>query len=179
MPEETKLDKRIIGAAGEHYVMCQRRRHGLIAALAPQGAPNADILVTDIESKKLCSVQVKTRRDIGSDKGWHMKKKHEDMVAPDLFYCFVDLGKSPGDEIKCYIVPSDVVARVLTVSHKAWRSTPGKKGQERNDTIMRRMKPAYTSTLAGTKYAKEFGSGWMEQYRNRWDSLSDQARALF
>ncbi len=37
----------ILGAAGEHYVMCQLLRRDLIAALAPTGVPNADIIVTD------------------------------------------------------------------------------------------------------------------------------------
>ena len=37
----------VLGAAGEHYVMCQLLRRGLIAALAPVGVPNTDIIVTD------------------------------------------------------------------------------------------------------------------------------------
>jgi hypothetical protein len=35
----------ILGAAGEHYVMCQLLRRNMIAALAPTGVPNADIAV--------------------------------------------------------------------------------------------------------------------------------------
>ena len=37
----------LLGAAGEHYVMAQLLRRGVIAALAPTGVPNADIVVTD------------------------------------------------------------------------------------------------------------------------------------
>jgi hypothetical protein len=179
MTKEFKPDSRIIGAAGEHFVMCQLLRHGLIAALAPQGAPNADIILTDVDSKKLCSIQVKTRRDIGSDKGWHMKDKHEDLAAPDMFYCFVDMGNGPADEIKCYVVPSAVVSKIIKLSHHTWLNTPGARGQKRNDTVMRRMQPDYSSTLSNTKYAKEFGPGWMEKYRNRWDLLSIEATARF
>jgi hypothetical protein len=37
---------------------------------------------------------VKTRRDIGSDGGWHMKAKDENIRSDQLFYCFVDFGKT-------------------------------------------------------------------------------------
>ncbi len=67
----------ILGAAGEHFVMSQLLRRGLIAALAPAGVPNADIVVTDDIGSRLCAVQVKTRNDKGSDGGWHMRAKHE------------------------------------------------------------------------------------------------------
>ena len=65
--------------------------------------PFSDILVTDENNHKLCAIQVKTRRDIGYDKGWHMKPKHEVMIVEDLFYVFVDVGKKPSDPTICYV----------------------------------------------------------------------------
>ena len=53
MPSQSTL----LGAAGEHYVMSELLRRGYIAALAPQGVPNADIVVTDVEGSRLCSIQ--------------------------------------------------------------------------------------------------------------------------
>lgn len=47
----------LIGAAGEHYVMAELLRRGFIAALAPQGVPNMDIVVTDATGAQLCAVQ--------------------------------------------------------------------------------------------------------------------------
>ena len=91
------ISSTIVGAAGEYHVLSQLLRRGWIAALAPDGAPNMDILVTDENNDRLCAIQVKTRRDIGSDRGWHMKPKHESATAPDLFYVFVDVGKQPSD----------------------------------------------------------------------------------
>jgi hypothetical protein len=73
MPSQSTL----LGAASEHYVMSELLRRGYIAALAPQGVPNADIVVTDIEGSRLCSIQVKSRRALGSDGGWPMKAKHD------------------------------------------------------------------------------------------------------
>jgi hypothetical protein len=90
MAEEERVDSTIFGAAGEYYVMCQLLRQNMIAALAPAGVPNADIVVTDKFGSRLCAVQVKVRRERGSDGGWHMGKKHETIVSPSLFYCFVN-----------------------------------------------------------------------------------------
>jgi hypothetical protein len=77
--------------------MAELLRRGYIACLVPAGVPTADIVVTDIFRANLCSIQVKSRRDIGSDGGWHMGEKHESLVVDKLFYCFVDFGKSLGD----------------------------------------------------------------------------------
>ncbi len=61
----------LTGAAGEHFVMSELLRRGMIAALAPAGVPNCDIVVTDDIGDRLCAVQVKTRIGKGSDRGWH------------------------------------------------------------------------------------------------------------
>ena len=68
----SKISPPIVGAAGEYHVLSQLLRRGWIAALAPDGTPNMDILVTDENSDKLCAIQVKTRRDTGGDRGWSM-----------------------------------------------------------------------------------------------------------
>src|SRR5258706_1807057 len=124
MPSQTSL----LGAAGEHYVMSELLRRGYIAALAPQGVPNADIIVCDVEGTRLCSIQVKTRRERGRDGGWHMKEKHEKLRSDTLFYCFVDFGTGVNAPV-VYVVPSPHVAEALERSHRTWLSTPGKKGQ--------------------------------------------------
>ena len=80
----------LTGAAGEHFVMSELLRRGFIAALAPVGVPNCDIVVTDDIGDRLCAIQVKSRNSTGTDGGWHMGKKHEGLTAPTLFYCFVD-----------------------------------------------------------------------------------------
>lgn len=163
----------VLGAAGEHYVMCQLLRRGLIAALAPVGVPNCDIVVTDDIGDRLCAVQVKTRLDKGSDGGWHMSKKHETIIAPRLFYAFLDFGKSLIDPPMCFLVPSAIVADTLKRSHAAWLSSPGKKGRDRKDTDFRRFLPDYdkVGTFVGC------GAGWLEKYRERWDSLVETATA--
>lgn len=163
----------LLGAAGEYYVMAELLRRGYIAALAPQGVPNADIVVTDIEGSRLCSIQVKTRRAIGSDGGWHMKKKHESIRSARLYYCFVDFGKSPNDRPSVHILPSDRVGEVLEASHQRWLTTPGKKGQARKDGDMRRLLPDYTRIFGVT--SNPYPMGWLDQYRDAWHLLGLEA----
>lgn len=160
MPSATML----LGAAGEHYVMCQFLRRGLIAALAPVGVPNADLIVTDDIGEKLCAIQVKTRVDKGSDGGWHMSKKHEDIVSENLLYAFLDFGSSLVDPPNCFIVPSAEVAAAVKGSHALWLATPGKRGQQRNDSNMRRFLPDYS------KVGLDIGRplGWLDPYREAW-----------
>ncbi|SRR6266446_3067754 len=162
MPSQTSL----LGAAGEHYVLSQLLRRNYIAAIAPQGVPNADIVITDIQANRLFAIQVKSRRDIGSDKGWHMKAKHELVRSEFIFYCFVDFGSGLDSKTVTYVVPSAVVATVLTESHRIWLKTPGKKNQPHKDSVMRRFKPDYTSTF-GPGHVK-YGPGWLSQYREGW-----------
>lgn len=157
----------ILGAAGEHYVMCQLLRRGLIAALAPVGVPNCDIVVTDDIGDRLCAIQVKTRVEKGSDGGWHMSRKHEGISSPTLFYTFLDFGKTLTDPPACYVVPSEIVADVIKRSHRVWLVSPGSRGQERNDTDFRRFLPDYIRTGLDIGC----GPGWLEPYREAWDTL--------
>lgn len=170
-----KINSTIVGAAGEYHVLSQLLRRGWIAALAPDGAPNMDILVTDKNSKKLCAIQVKTRRDIGGDKGWHMRPKHETMVADDLFYVFVDVGKQPSDTTVSYVLPSSVVAACIRDCHQVWLDTPGKGGQPHQDSDVRRLLPDYSNikpiTETGRKTLDRYRSGWLDAYRENWSIL--------
>jgi hypothetical protein len=172
MPKKEKdgPNSTILGAAGEHYVMCQLLRRNMIAALAPTGVPNTDIVVTDRLGDRLCAIQVKVRRDIGSDGGWHMGQKHETLTSPNLFYCFVDFGKALTDPPRTWVVPSETVATFVRATHQDWLSTPGKHGQERNDSTFRRFMPAY-EPLSG------YNAGWLDCYFENWESLEAASKA--
>jgi len=160
----------LTGAAGEYFVLCQLLRKGWIAALAPKGVPNADIIVTDIEGNKQCAIQVKTRSK-GSDKGWHMSDKHELISTPNLFYCFVDMEDPIGLPV-IFIIPSKIVSSILKESHELWLNSPGLKGQKHNPTKMRRLLPDYIRRRQSQpSEMQKFGPGWMEKYRENWAIL--------
>lgn len=160
----------LTGAAGEYYVMSQLLRRGYIAALAPAGVPNCDIVVTDEIGDRLCAVQVKTRNNLGADGGWHMRRKHEELDSPTLFYCFVDFGEEAAHAPVTWVVPAAVVARALSECHQAWLAQPGKKGQPHKDNDMRRFLPGYDHLPVDS-----YRNGWLSPYREAWDLLQGQA----
>ncbi|MFN4166266.1 MAG: hypothetical protein ACK4GK_16950 [Ferrovibrio sp.] len=159
----------LTGSAGQYLVMAELLRRGYIAALAPEGVPMTDILVTDLKGSRLCSIQVKTRRDKGSDGGWHMSAKHEETSDAKFFYCFVDLGKEGLGVPKYWIVRSDIVAKTLKATHKAWLDKEGKKGQKHKDGPMRRFQPDYKDKYPKNK--NPYPLGWLDEYKDAWGTL--------
>jgi hypothetical protein len=170
-----KLSTTLAGAAGEHFVMGELLRRGVIAALAPAGAPNMDILITDISGHKLAAIQVKTRRKCGSDDGWHMSKKHESIIDPAIFYVFVDLA---ADIPVYYIVPSEVVATVVKTQHEIWLRKPSKSGKLKATTEMRRFSGTYDArrwsgiSADDEIFVESHLQGWLDQYRGAWENIS-------
>ncbi len=156
-------DKQLVGAAGEHLVLSRLLNLGFLAAQAPRGTRKVDVLVNHLDNKPPCLVQVKTRTGVDADQGWHMGIKHEEMKDDDMFYCFVALGEI---ESKVYVIPASKVAEAVTESHSTWLKTPGAKGQQHNDTDMRRIKNRYGMKL------KSAPDGWMDQYLENWSQLN-------
>jgi len=150
--------------------MSQLLRRGLIAALAPQGVPNLDIIVSDVAGTRQVGVQVKSRLNKGSDGGWHMGAKHESIATPTLYYCFVNFGGTFSETPVTYIVPSAVVAEVLRESHATWLSNPGKRGHVRQDSNVRRLLPDYSYAYA--PLPPKYAAGWLDQYFEAWHLLS-------
>ncbi|WP_220443756.1 hypothetical protein [Paracoccus luteus] len=163
----------LTGAAGEHLVMSRLLSRGYIAALAPQGVLNFDIVVTSPEGARLCAFQVKTSWEKGSDRGWHMQEKHEALVADSIFYALVDLGKNADATPTVYVVPSEKVADAVRTSHVAWRQKLGKKGQSRNDTKFRRLNLDYTK-ICGSDFPLK--AGWLDPYRENWAQIASFSR---
>ena len=166
-----RIDSVILGAAAEHFVMSKLLRRGLIAALPPAGVPNCDICVTDRIGDRLCSVQVKARRQRGSD-GWHMGQKHETLRSPSLLYVFVDFGHGEPQHPVCYVVPSVIVAEAVQISHKNWLAAPRRSGHIRKDSKMRRFLPDYSHL----GMAESHSVGWLDIYREQWGLLETASR---
>jgi hypothetical protein len=158
----------LTGVAGEHYILFELLRQGYIAALAPPGVPDADIVVTNRPGTRLCSIQVKTRRGVGHDKGWHMQDKHEKTLGERHFYCFVNLEVNLGMAPDVYVIPNADVAKVIKTTHAHWLGNPGKKGQSHKPTRLRRLMPDFTIRDGE---ASAYKAGWMNKYLNSWHLL--------
>lgn len=156
----------LTGSAGEHYVLFQLLRRGVLASLSPSNAYLADIIAFSPSMSVGSMIQVKTRTR-GRDGGWHMRERHEHIVHGRLFYVFVDLASEP---YECYVVPSSVVAHVLQASHQAWLRG-GRPDRPRQDNPLRRLLPSYGDPVPGVP------DGWLESYRDRWDLLTIEARS--
>lgn len=171
----SKISSAIVGAAGEHYVISQLLRRGWIAALAPDGVPNMDILVTDENNRRLCATQVKTGRNVGRTKGWVMNRKQENLIVDDLFYVLVDVGKKPSDRTTCYVLPSIVVADCIRRCHRVWLETPGRGGRSHKDSPVRELRLDHSFIKAvsekGRTIIDRYGAGWLEPYRENWSIL--------
>ncbi|KKR46682.1 MAG: hypothetical protein UT82_C0009G0046 [Parcubacteria group bacterium GW2011_GWB1_40_14] len=162
----------LTGAAGEHFVMFRLLELGYIAGLASRGAPNTDIIVTDMTGRRAVAIQVKTRLPKGSDDGWHMKPKHAELKELNLYYCFVDLPNDYNVVPLVYIVPSEIVAEVIGKIHQFWLSLPGKNGRIHKDSNVRRLLPDYSKVLkVDHPLVKKYSKGWLDQYRENWKIL--------
>ncbi len=144
----------------------------MIAALAPAGVPDADIIVSNNVGSSLAAVQVKARRNVGKG-GWVLKAKHQKIKRPLLFYAFVDFGKGLEVMPRCWIVPSEIVADAITDSHTAWLKMPGKGGQEHQDTEIRSLMFDYSHQ--GILHR---GSGWLDPYRDAWDTIGAASKEI-
>lgn len=159
----TKVPTTLVGAAGEHFVMYELYRRGIMVGQPPQGVADVDLLVLDEKAKVVKSLQVKTSSK-GSKIGWIMRSKHEDLVSPQLWYVFV------GMEIEkpvCYVLPSKVVAEFVKISHSTWLKMTTVKGSAHNDSDVRKISNKYPFSVPG------FPDGWMDKYEGRWDLLKD------
>lgn len=163
----SKLLQAQVRSVGEHYAVARLSALGFIVGLAPENTRAVDIIAMSEDGKRNLQIQVKTRSEGRSaDNGWMMNEKHEALVSDNLYYIFIALSKqwTDRDQPNTFIIPSKKVASVLKQSHKDWASSPGRKGQKRNDTKMRRIKPIYTDSPS-------ISSNWMDEYRDNWEVL--------
>jgi len=156
--------KVLIGAAGEDYVLYQLHQRGLLAAPAPTGAPIADLIVFDPKMSVGSMVQVKTTTRTGH---WVMTEKNErqEYVHLRLFYALVDLAEATP---AVFIVPSQTVAELLSLTHSIFLTTLGRKGQPHIDNPVRSIRPRFPFDVPG------YPPGWLDQYRDRWEYLTTE-----
>jgi hypothetical protein len=159
----TPKDKQLTGAAGEHLVLSRLLSRELLASQAPRGTRKADILVNPLDGGRPVLIQVKTRSARGGAVSWIMSSKNESISERDLFYCLVNLDLiNPS----VHVVPSKLVAKVITDAHAEWLATPGKNGKKHQDSDTRQLKNDYGPNFKSVK------PGWMDKYLEAWDLLT-------
>ncbi len=145
--------KQTVGDAGEHYVLAMLLREGFIAAQAPRGLKDIDVLAHHPVTGNTCALQVKTK---SSGKKWVLGRKHE-RIDHQLVFALVDFVASPP---AIYVLPSFHVARAIRLDHWCWKYHGG------NDGSMRFISDPMTYQCGGTQ------PGWLEPYCNNWDPVN-------
>lgn len=137
------------GNAGEYFVAGELERRGFTVAVPMSNVRDFDILAINRNTYQQYAIQVKTTSY--KRKKWTLSKKNESLVGDNIVYFFVALNDLEAPEF--HIVPSKMVSEIVKRDYQEWLNTPGKNGQQHNDTSIRNF----------TDYNDEF--------LNRWDFL--------
>jgi len=165
-----KITSNSVSLAGEFAVLSQLALRGFDANMTLGHTKGVDILVSNPISHQMYQLEVKTNFENSRNQpsesklfgksvsGWIMNKKQETIIAPNLFYCFVNISKTTS-AFKFYIVPSAVVAQYIKESHTYWLRADKK----HRDSDMRQFRMG----IKGEKYL--IPTATAEQYENNWD----------
>ena len=129
-----KLEATNVGIAGEYFVAAELCLRGFVAAITLRNSRGIDIVCSDKDGENTVSIQVKTNSS-GSPK-WILNKKAETYESSTHFYIFVAL-RSIGERPDFFVVPSSVVAKYVTESHREWLKGLRPDGQKRKDSNIR------------------------------------------
>ncbi len=128
------LEKTLVGVAGEYLVAGELSLRGFIASITLRNSRGIDIIASSSDASRKVSIQVKSSN---TDKpSWRMNKKSETYHSPGHFYVLVVL-KPAGVRADFYVVPSGVIAAVITTDHQDWLMGKKKDGSDRKDSGMR------------------------------------------
>ena len=141
------LSSILCGVAGEYFVAAELTRRGYIASITLRNTRGIDILASSEDGKHQVGLQVKSNQ--GNSPEWILSQKAEDYYGDNLFYAFVNL-KSDRERPDFFIVHSKIVADSVRVGHARWLKEPGKLGQPRNDSSIRKFQD----------YKKEYLEAW-------------------
>ena len=128
----------LVGNAGEHYVMAELLKRGVIAALAPRNVPGFDILAT--RGDQTVRIRVKTKSE--DYDAWQWNAKEDGSIFRNLskkndFTVMVNLTQDTRD-LRFYVMPTIILDRWLKKDFKQWVKTPGAKGQKRDERNKKR-----------------------------------------
>ncbi|NOH31692.1 hypothetical protein [Vibrio mediterranei] len=117
-----RINSKLIGTAGEHYVAYKLSSMGYVAAIPREGAPTVDILACSVDASKVVSIQVKSTEWAKRDRGRGDNRKLHHLEFPlghkaarynneNLIFTFVDLNGLDWDEEApdVYVVPSTFI----------------------------------------------------------------------
>jgi hypothetical protein len=137
-----KIPSSYVGDAGEHFVLGELLRRGILAAQSPRNAPDHDIIAVD--GKKSLKIRVKTKTGAGDSFRWNTKSDGTmfGAAARNEVVVLVDLG---ADQPTFYALAALDLERKMKKWIDEWLAEPGRGGRKRGETGMRFLYPARAS----------------------------------
>lgn len=157
-----EIQKQNIGNAGEYYIASRLSAENFVATITLGRAEHFDILALSQTGRSIkLSVKTRLKQEASS---FTLGKNTENYFDDDFFYIFIRLYEFKKEP--CFwVIPSKVVAKVVSTAHKKWLSTLGKKNQKRNDTNMRKL-PIILKGEDKTLYPSNWEEELKQYYKN-------------
>lgn len=162
--EDIQFNSNAISLAGEFAALSQLSLRGFDANMTLGHTKGVDILISDPNTGKMFKMEVKTHHGtktatsklFGHCIEWVMADKHEEIVDPTLFYCFVYI-ELPSKTFRYFIVPSKEVARYVKDQHSYYLTKRNTK-----TTIMRKFRIGLDDKGYDieTPLAKDYENNW-------------------
>jgi hypothetical protein len=137
MPEDRdKIKKQNIGNAGEYYIAALLSALNFTTTITLGRAERYDILAVGPSGKTFkFSVKTRFRQE---QSAFTLSEKDEKEWEEDLFYVFVRLHEFR-QLPEYWIIASKRVSEVITSAHQKWSETPGRMGQQHNQSNVRKV----------------------------------------
>jgi hypothetical protein len=152
------------GSASQFFVAGELCRRGHVAVVTMGNTPNTDILCSNVSGTKFVHIQVKTF--VPGNRTVSVGKKSEIDSGKNFVWVLggIPLPNSDKDFIY-YVIPSSVISKEVKKAHENWMNTPGKKGQQHNDSGIRAI------VLPPNK--NNFSEWSIEKYKNKWEIIDN------
>jgi hypothetical protein len=129
-----KIPSVLVGVAGEYFVAAELSRRGYIASITLRNTRGIDIVATNQVATRSVTIQCKTKQV--ARKSWPLNVKNESFMPDDHFYVFVAF-HGVDERPSYHIVPSRVVAKYVTTTHRHFLRTPRRDGGKHADNQVR------------------------------------------
>ena len=156
------MDKSTRGNASQFFVAGELCRRGYAAVVTLGNTPNTDVLCSNLSGTKFVHIQVKTF--VPGNRTCSVGVKAEKDLGKNFFWVLAGI-PTPGtsEPFQYYIIPSKQMAKNVKSTHNFWLETPGKKGQQRNDSKVRAVHvPPYESSTFWN----------VGEFLDRWDFIT-------
>jgi primosomal replication protein N len=150
-----KMEKTLVGPAGESLVLSRLLSRGYLASAAPRGVRKVDIIVNHLQEEVSKMVQVKTTMK-SPVSGWPLDVGHETILDDDLIYCFVSFQDPMG---KVYVIPARTVGDAIRIDHEVWLGQLGRDGKPHSPANEFRQ-------IKAVMNGKD--TGWLDEYLENW-----------